>query len=72
MATVTIDCVSQIGQTSGVIWHTLCEEGSMSLAKLVKEVDLPRDLVMQAVGWLAREDKIAIEEGSRGKIISLK
>jgi hypothetical protein len=35
-------------------------------------VDEPRDVVMQAVGWLAREDKIDIEENSRSRVVSLK
>jgi len=32
----------------------------------------PRDLVMQALGWLAREDKLSIEEEGRSRILSLK
>ena len=30
----------------------------MSLPKLVEEMRTPRDLVMQAIGWLAREEKV--------------
>jgi hypothetical protein len=48
------------------------EHGRMSLAKLTKSVDLPRDVVMQAVGWLAREDKVELEESSRGRTIELR
>lgn len=62
----------QIGQTAGSIWHALNTNGPMSLAKLVKTVDAPRDLVMQGIGWLAREDKVEIEETNRGRMISLK
>ena len=29
------------------------------------------DMIMQAIGWLAREDKLSIEEGTRGRIVSL-
>jgi hypothetical protein len=43
----------------------------MSNAKLAKEIDAPRDVVMQAVGWLAREGKVMIIEGSRGRSIEL-
>ena len=43
----------------------------MSLAKLVKEIDAPRDLVMQALGWLAREEKLNIEGDSRTRLVSL-
>lgn len=73
MATVLFDsCVQQIGETAGAVWHLLSEEGSMSLAKLARSLESPRDVVMQAVGWLAREDKIVIEESSRGRVISLR
>ena len=41
------------------------------MTQLAKEVDAPRDRVMQAVGWLAREEKIRIDEQTRRKVISL-
>lgn len=65
------DCVQQVGEVAGIVWHCLRDQGPMSNAKLAKEVDAPRDLVMQAVGWLAREGKIVIVEGSRGRKIEL-
>ncbi len=72
MATATAAAfIVQIGETAGVVWKTLADNGPMSMAKLVKEVGHPRDLVMQALGWLAREDKIQIEEEHRSRIISL-
>jgi len=84
MATVTVsECTdrkgktdqngqtAQIGQTAGKVWHKLDEAGPLSPAKLVKELDLPRDLVMQSIGWLAREDKVELEETSRGRVVSL-
>ncbi len=61
----------QIGKTAGEIWNLLATTGGISLAKLAKQVDSPRDLVMQAVGWLARENKIQIIENKRVKTISL-
>ena len=66
------DPILQIGQTAGRIWNQLTESGPMSMAKLVKAVGEPRDTVMQALGWLAREDKLSIEEEGRSRIISLK
>ena len=72
MATVTEPtCVQQIGEVAGVVWHTLHDHGPMSFTKLTKHLETPRDLTMQAVGWLAREDKINISETSRGRMISL-
>ena len=72
MATMTCTHVVQIGEAAGTIWHTLDENGPLSLAKLVKTMDVPRDLIMQGIGWLAREDKLDIVETSRGRIFSLR
>lgn len=73
MATaMTHDCVVQIGEMAGQVWKTLDENGPLSLAKLVKNIDAPRDTIMQALGWLAREEKLTIEDTSRGKIVCLR
>lgn len=73
MATMTKDsCVAEIGQTAGEVWQLLSQKGPQTIAKLVKEVDAPRDTVMQALGWLAREDKIEIEEDSRTRTVALR
>jgi hypothetical protein len=73
MATASsASCVAQIGETAGAVWKTLADNGPMTMAKLVKLVGSPRDLVMQAVGWLAREDKINIDEERHRRIIALR
>lgn len=73
MATVApSSCVAQIGETAGAIWQILSEDGSLSMAKLVKTVGEPRDTVMQALGWLAREEKLCIDEEGRSRIVSLR
>ena len=65
-------CVEQIGETAGEVWHLLADEREpISLAQLAKRVDQPRDVVMQAIGWLAREDKIQIEENGRSRYVAL-
>ncbi len=66
-----MNCVAQIGETAGAIWHSLSERGPVTTAKLVKEVEAPRDVVMQALGWLAREGKIEIEDG-RSRTVTLR
>ena len=71
MATVTTSCIAQIGKTAGQVWNILDKDGPTSLAKLAKQIDAPRDIVMQAVGWLAREGKVEIEETNRGRTVSL-
>jgi hypothetical protein len=67
-----ISHVAHIGQTAGAVWTILKKDGPLSMAKLVKAVGGPRDVVMQAQGWLAREDKIWIEEDGRSRIVSLR
>ena len=64
--------VQQIGETAGAVWHILNDQGPQSLAKLVERVGGNRDLVMQGIGWLAREGKLEIAETKRGKVVSLK
>ena len=72
MATASpIAHVAHIGETAGVVWTILAENGPLSMAKLVKAVGGPRDTIMQALGWLAREDKIWIEEEGRSRIVGL-
>ncbi|MBN2021662.1 MAG: winged helix-turn-helix domain-containing protein [Pirellulales bacterium] len=65
-------CVVEIGETAGLVWKVLSENGPSSLAKVVKAVGRPRDVVMQALGWLAREDKVWIEEDGRSRVVSLR
>ena len=67
-----LSCVEQIGSTAGAVWHTLEKNGQMSFAKLGKEIGASRDTVMQAIGWLAREEKICIEQTKRGRTIALR
>ena len=64
--------VQQVGEAAGAVWHALADHGPQSLAKLVERVGGNRDLVMQGLGWLAREGKIEIAETKRGRVVSLK
>lgn len=72
MSTVALSCCEQIGETAGLVWHYLNDHGPTSLTRLVKDLDAPRDVVMQALGWLAREEKIVLEEQGRVKSVALR
>jgi hypothetical protein len=63
--------VESVGTVAGMVWKYLDDHGAVTLSKLAREIDAPRDLVMQGVGWLAREGKVEFQEGSRNKLISL-
>jgi hypothetical protein len=64
--------VARIGVTAGKVWQYLRDNGSNSLTGLAQQLNEPRDLVMQAIGWLAREDKVDIMESGRTKTVSLR
>ena len=70
--TSSCSCVQEIGEVAGVVWKVLFEGGPMTMAKLVKGVGEPRDSVMLALGWLAREDKVSIDEDGRSRVVSLR
>ena len=63
---------AKIGQTAGEIWRVLTEEGELSLSALKKKGKAPTDLILIAVGWLAREEKLQFEPKGRSIRISLR
>jgi len=71
MSNGAVTGIERIGDTAGKVWHELNSNGSITLTQLSKEVDAPRDLVMQAVGWLAREGKLTVVEKGRSRKVSL-
>jgi len=64
--------IARIGETAGTIWQYLGVSGPVSVNALGRELRLSRDLLMQAIGWLAREDKITITVERRQRTITLK
>lgn len=62
----------QIGQAAGEVWQALSEQGDQSLAALKKSTGAPADLVLAAVGWLAREEKLDFATNGRSVKVSLR
>jgi len=62
---------TNIGAVAGLVWNYLDVTGPVTLSKLAKDIDAPRDMVMQGIGWLAREGKLRFEETPRSKLIGL-
>ncbi|HXG63266.1 MAG TPA: winged helix-turn-helix domain-containing protein [Planctomycetota bacterium] len=60
-----------IGETAGTVWKTLGARGRVALTTLPKLVDRDGALVQQAVGWLAREQKIEFEREGRALYVRL-
>lgn len=48
----------KIIEAAGKTWRTLGEKGEMNLIQLPKVLKEDEAVVYQALGWLAREDKI--------------
>ncbi len=72
MAEELSPAVARIGEAAGVVWTYLSSHGPTSLTVLAHGVGVPRDLLLQALGWLARENKVEIADKGRGKIVSLR
>lgn len=47
-----------IGETAGKIWDMLKASGEMNITAVIKKAGVESSLAYQALGWLAREDKI--------------
>jgi hypothetical protein len=71
MATLRIDAAHDIGNVAGAIWHFLNERGPTALSKMSQELEQPKEVLLQGVGWLAREGKIEYSAG-KGKTRLLK
>jgi hypothetical protein len=61
-----------IGNVAGEIWGLLTNNGEQTLAGIKKSVDAPSDIVLAAIGWLAREDKLEFSTSGRTVKISLR
>jgi 3-methyladenine DNA glycosylase AlkD len=64
--------IDQIGETAGVVWKYLKENGDTSIPKLIKNLKSDDFLITAALGWLAREDKIEVFVKGRSKAVRLK
>ena len=64
--------VADIGEAAGQVWAALDSDGPLSLTRLTRTIGKPRDMTMQAVGWLAREGKVDITEVRRSRIVTLR
>jgi hypothetical protein len=62
----------EIGNVAGEIWGLLTNDGEQTLAGIKKSVDAPADIVLAAIGWLAREDKLEFATSGRTVKISLR
>ena len=62
----------EIGIAAGAIWQALAANGGYTLPKLREKIDCKAPVFDWAIGWLAREGKIAISRGNRSFRVQLK
>jgi hypothetical protein len=55
----------EIGATAGAIWKILHTKGELSLSQLKKQTKADARVFEWAIGWLARENKIALTQQKR-------
>ncbi len=56
-----------IGANAGIIWNLLNNNQRWNISKLCKASGLTEKEIYTAIGWLARENKIEIENGPEGE-----
>jgi hypothetical protein len=62
----------EIGHVAGDVWGVLNRDGGLTLAELKKSLGAPADIVVAAIGWLAREGKLEFATEGRTVKISLR
>jgi hypothetical protein len=65
-------CEHDIGDTAGAVWNHLAETPGQTIAALKKAIKSPADVVLAAIGWLAREGKLEFEQSGRALKLRLR
>lgn len=65
------DLNETIGAAAGKVWSYLSEYGPASASKLAEGAGLDKNEVQRAIGWLAREGKVAVERKGKNDFFSL-
>lgn len=61
----------QVIETAGKAWRLLGQQGEADIATISKSLKENDRVVLQAIGWLAREDKINYAEKNNKIFVSL-
>ena len=65
-------CYERVGLAAGAIWHYLNDHGATAVSKLVKALPEEESIIQRGIGWLAKEDKIALDIIKKVETIRLK
>jgi len=63
---------SDIGQAAGKVWRALRADGAVTKPRVVKATGLSEQLTDRAIGWSAREGKLAFEKKGKSMIVRLR
>jgi hypothetical protein len=67
------DEIDKIGEAAGKVWNALeGKSAGLSPVQLKSATNLGGDLLNQALGWLAREDKIQFLGAGKSARVALK
>ena len=61
----------KIIETAGKTWRCLAEKGEVSVNDVSKLINERAEITFQALGWLAREDKISYTNKNKKDFVSL-
>jgi len=62
---------TKIGEMAGRVWKTLGEKEEVAVSKLPQILKERGEIVYQALGWLAKEDKIEFRKKEGKTFVSL-
>jgi hypothetical protein len=63
--------MEDIGECAGKVWRVLSKSGKAPLSAVMKQTGLTRAQTQLAVGWLARENKISLQENGKKQVLHL-
>ena len=63
---------AEIGKAAGISWQYLDHHGETTLSKLKQGTKLSEQILLMAIGWLARESKLNFVQDRRSLKLSLK
>lgn len=63
--------IEKIGNNAGKVWTVLDEAGRQNVKEVKKTTKLTDKDLYAAIGWLAREGKISLEEVEKDLYITL-
>lgn len=56
-----------VGEAAGKVWQAINSGGPQTAAAIAKATSLSVERLNQAIGWLAREGKLELVGGPKGK-----